>query len=213
MIYVAMVEILTDAKATLILELGKKPGSWAAIGAFFGGIALIALIDMLVPSPGNPHEPPSEDSDNTNLMRMGILTAVAIAVHNFPEGLATFLSALKDPQIGISIAIAVAIHNIPEGIAVSVPIFFATGDKKRAFWLSCLSGLSEPAAALVGFLFLAPFFSNIVYGLLFAAVAGIMIFISIDELLPAARRYGEHHISVYGFITGMMVMAISIVLI
>ena len=148
----------------------------------------------------------------SRLMRMGVLSALAIGIHNFPEGLATFTAALKDPELGIAIAIAIAIHNIPEGIAVSVPVFYATGNRKKAFSLSFLSGLAEPIGALVGYLILLPIMSEITFGILFAGVAGIMVFISLDELLPAAREYGEHHLSIYGLLCGMAVMALSLLL-
>jgi zinc transporter, ZIP family len=146
------------------------------------------------------------------LMRMGLLSAIAITVHNFPEGLATFIAALTDLSIGIPIAIAIAIHNIPEGIAISVPIYYATGSRRKAFTYSFLSGLAEPVGALIGWLVLMPYLNESMFGIIFAGVAGIMVFISIDELLPAAREYGEHHLSVYGLIGGMAVMGISLVL-
>ena len=145
-------------------------------------------------------------------MKMGMFTALAIGIHNFPEGIATFMATLQDPSVGIAIAIAVAIHNIPEGIAVAVPIFFATGNRMKAFKLSFLSGLAEPVGALVAFLILMPFLNDVMFGVIFAGVAGIMVFISIDELLPAAKKYDETHLSVYGFIAGMGVMAASLVL-
>jgi ZIP family zinc transporter len=219
MIYVSFVEILAKSKDALVEQLGEVTGWWVTVASFFGGILLIAIIDRLIPSQENPHEIRSvEDLDsnevkkNQKLMRMGLFTALAIAIHNFPEGLATFTAALSDPNIGIAIAIAIAIHNIPEGIAVSVPIFYATGSRKKAFINSFLSGLSEPVGALVGFLILMPFMNELVFGILFGAVAGIMVFISLDELLPAAREYGEHHLSVYGLISGMGVMAVSLLL-
>jgi ZIP family zinc transporter len=151
-----------------------------------------------------------QKSEKTNLMRTGLFTALAVGIHNFPEGLATFVSALQEPSVAIPIVVAIAIHNIPEGIAVSAPIYYATGNKKRAFWLSFASGLSEPAGALIGYLILLPFMNEIVYGILFAAVAGIMVFISLDELLPSARAYGEHHLAIYGMVGGMAVMAVSL---
>ncbi len=220
MIYVSTIEIFVKAKDSLVGALGLTGGSWATVGAFFGGMFLIAIIDKFVPSAENPHETRkvedissgSQEIDRTKLMRMGTLTALAIAIHNFPEGLATFTSAIKDPALGIAIAAAIAIHNIPEGIAVSVPIYYATGDKKRAFKLSFLSGLSEPVGAIVGYLILFRFFNDVVFGVLFAAVAGIMVFISLDELLPTAREYGEAHLSIYGLVAGMMVMAVSLLL-
>ena len=155
---------------------------------------------------------PTKIKDADRLMKMGTFTALAIAIHNFPEGIATFISAMQDPSVGIAIAIAVAIHNIPEGIAVAVPIFYATGIRMKAFKLSLLSGLAEPVGAVVAYLILMPFFLFFLFGIVFAAVAGIMVFISIDELLPAAKKYDETHLSVYGFIAGMAVMALSLVL-
>jgi len=219
MIYVSMVDIFATAQSTLITALGERKGSWIAAAAFFAGMLLIALIDKIIPSKENPHDFKKVDNvgeektaQSSNLMRMGLLTALAIAVHNFPEGIATFVAALKDHNLGIAITVAIAIHNIPEGIAVSIPVYYATGSKKRAFRLSFLSGLSEPIGAIIGFLILMPFLNDIVFGILFAAVAGIMMFISLDELLPSAREYGEAHLSIYGLIAGMMVMAVSLIL-
>ncbi len=220
MIYVSMIEIFNKAKESLISYLGPDKGPWATAGAFFLGIFTIAAIDKFVPSVENPHETRRvEEIDKKNtgvdcgkLMRMGTFTALAIAIHNFPEGLATFTSAIKEPSLGIAIAIAIAIHNIPEGIAVSIPIYYATDDKKKAFKLSFLSWLSEPIGAVIGYILLYKFFNDAVFGVLFAAVAGIMVFISLDELLPTAREYGEAHLSIYGLVAGMMVMAVSLLL-
>ena len=148
--------------------------------------------------------------DRVRLMRTGLFTAVAIALHNFPEGLATFVSALEDPVIAIPIVVAIAIHNIPEGLAVSVPIYCASGSRRKAILYSFASGLTEPLGALIGFLILMPFLNDLVFGIVFALVAGIMVFISFDELLPSARAYGEHHLAVYGLLGGMAFMAISL---
>ena len=145
-------------------------------------------------------------------MRVGVLTALAIAIHNFPEGIATFLSALTYPALAVGVTVAIALHNIPEGISVYIPIYYATGNRKKAFMYSFLSGLSEPIGALVGYLILRPFLSETLYGILFAGVAGIMVFISLDELLPSAREYGETHLSIYGLVSGMVIMAISLLL-
>ena len=220
MIYVSFVEIFRISRDTLIGALGAVPGTWATVGAFFGGMLLIALIDKLVPKAENPHEIHNVEEMNQNpeahrtkkLYRTGILAALAIAIHNFPEGLATFASALKDPKLGIAIAVAIAIHNIPEGISVSVPIYYATGNRKKAFVLSFLSGLSEPVGALIGYLLLRAVMNDVVFGVMFSAVGGIMVFISLDELLPAAHEYGEHHLAIYGLISGMAVMAVSLLL-
>jgi len=217
MIYVSFVEILVKARDALVEVQGEKLGTWTAVLAFFGGILVILLIDHLVPSYENPHQPRrveemAKETRDPKLLRMGMFTALAIAIHNFPEGLATFSAALSDPAIGVSIAVAIAIHNIPEGISVAVPVHAATGSRTRAFWLSFLSGVSEPVGALIGYTILRPFFSPTTFGILFASVAGIMVFVSLDELLPTAREYDTGHISVYGLIAGMAVMALSLLM-
>lgn len=220
MIYVSFVEIFPKARIALGDMLGDTAGYLVTTLAFFGGLLLIAMIDKLVPKHENPHEmhhieemrDQKQAAAYKKLYRTGILTALAIAIHNFPEGLVTFTATLQDPALGIPIAIAVAIHNIPEGIAVSVPVYFATGSRSKAFFLSFLSGLAEPAGALLGYLLLMPFFNDIVFGVLFAMVGGVMVFIAFDQILPAAREYGKHHVSVYSLTAGMIVMAVSLVL-
>ncbi|MCQ6276118.1 zinc transporter ZupT [Bacillus sp. V3B] len=220
MIYVSMIEIFVKSQDALIGAMGVGLGNWATVGGFFGGMILIALIDKFIPKQGNPHElkrveemkKPVNVAQDAALLKMGTFTALAIGIHNFPEGIATFTSALQDPALGIAIATAIAIHNIPEGIAVSVPVYFATGSKKKAFKLSFLSGLSEPVGALFAYLILMPFLNDVMFGVIFAAVAGIMVFISLDELLPAAKKYDEAHTSIYGLIAGMAVMALSLLL-
>lgn len=218
MVYVSLIEIFAKAKYSLVQVLGDKPGYWATVIAFFVGIGIIALIDNLVPSFENPHELKNlgndlhDDAKKSKLMRMGLFSALAIGIHNFPEGLATFMAAFHDPTMGVSIAVAIAIHNIPEGIAVSVPIYYATQSRRKAFNYSFLSGFAEPVGALVGFFILRHFFTDATFGLIFAGVAGIMVYISLDELLPTAEEYGEHHIAILGLIGGMMVMAASLVL-
>jgi len=219
MIYVSFVEILSKARISLVEGMGETGGYWLTAAAFFGGILLIALIDKFIPSADNPHEirmiedmEGQGDQHKRRLKRIGTLTALAIAIHNFPEGMATFIAAMSDPGLGVAIAVAIAIHNIPEGIAVSVPIFYATGSRRKAFWHSFASGLAEPVGAIAAYLLLMPFIGPLTFGLLFAGVAGIMVFISLDELLPAAREFGEHHLSIYGLIAGMAIMAISLLL-
>jgi ZIP family zinc transporter len=218
MIYVSMIELFAEARSSLEAVYGPSKGYWATTIAFFAGIALIALIDKVVPNPENPHNlHDAEDvAERTHgdpaLLRLGLFSAGAIAIHNFPEGLATFASAIKDPTLGISIAVAVAIHNIPEGIAVAVPVYYATGRRRKALYYSFLSGLSEPLGALLGFLLLRFFINEVMFGWIFAGVAGIMVYISLDELLPAAEKYGQHHLAIYGLILGMAVMALSLLL-
>lgn len=218
MIYVSFVEIFVKAKDSLVAANGIKTGNLYTVIAFFAGVAIIALIDKLIPSFENPHEIKNIEEKNLNpannrkLLRMGMFSALALAIHNFPEGLATFMSAISDPTLGISIAVAIAIHNIPEGIAISVPIYYATRNRGKAFWWSFLSGLAEPVGALLGYFILRSVFSDSTFGLIFAGVAGIMVYISLDELLPTAEEYGEHHIAIGGLIGGMAVMAISLLL-
>lgn len=190
MIYVSFIEIFPKAQEALISAAGEKNGTFFTVVSFFGGMLLIALIDKLIPNYENPHEMKNiEDvsektlKKNRSLHRMGIFSALAIGIHNFPEG-----------------------------IAVSVPIYFSTGSKKKALLYSLLSGLSEPLGAIIGYLILLPFMNDLIFGIIFAGVAGIMVFISLDELLPAAEKYGEHHLSIYGLISGMIVMAISLLI-
>jgi ZIP family zinc transporter len=217
MIYVSFIEIFPKAFESLEEVFSTNQAYLFTTIAFFVGLGLIALIDFLIPKQHNPHEViaglDQVATEKKNLLRLGIFTAIAISLHNFPEGLATFLATLEEPNVGIAIAIAIAIHNIPEGIAVAIPIFFATNSKKKAIFWAFLSGMAEPVGALVGVAILWPFINDYTFGFLFAGVAGIMVYISLDELLPAAERYGEHHISILGLVTGMIIMALSLVLI
>ncbi len=243
MLYVSFIEIFFKGAEELLVAYGAPLGDWVNVGAFFAGILFIGLIDNLIPEKQNPHEvhsaketaqlhtePAPElatetseketaDNENGDLMRTGLFTALAIGIHNFPEGLATFLAALQDPALGVAIAIAIALHNVPEGISVAVPIFYATGDRRKAFIYSLLSGLAEPVGALVAYAALRLFVGGPegvippqIMGILFAGIAGIMVYISVDELLPTSRAYGKGHDSIYGLIGGMAVMAISLLL-
>lgn len=220
MIYVSFVEIFAKALESLSEAFGGSKGAWVTTAAFFGGVLFIGVIDKLIPESTNPHEIQDlnfseEQKDNRKkkkLMRMGLFSALAIAIHNFPEGLATFMAALADPTLGISIAVAIAIHNIPEGLAVSAPVYYATGSRRKAFWLSFLSGFAEPVGALIGYFILRSVFNDITFGIVFASVAGIMVYISLDELLPTAEKYGEHHVAIGGLIGGMALMALSLLL-
>jgi len=253
MLYVSFVEIFFKGAESLTVQYGDYWGHWVNAASFFGGILLIGVIDNLIPSAENPHEPHSEEltaplrdplapvpedyhaacqgietglvsgpdyaASNSRLMRMGLFTALAIGIHNFPEGLATFLAALQDPKVGLAIAIAIALHNIPEGISVSVPIFYATGDRKKAFVYSLFSGLAEPVGAGVAYVVLRVLVGGPqgvippqLMGILFGGVAGVMVYISLDELLPTSQAYGKGHDSLFGLIGGMLVMAVSLLI-
>lgn len=249
MLYVSFVEIFLKGTDALVSAYGPYWGHWVNAGSFFGGIALIGIIDNLIPAARNPHETharaesaplhdasaPVPDFDKAagapeayegmhdhsrkKLLRMGLFTALAIGIHNFPEGLATFLAALHDPGLGVAIAVAVALHNIPEGISVSVPIYYATGKRSRAFAYSFLSGLAEPVGAIIAYFAIllvtggeGGVLPPQVMGVMFGGVAGIMVYISLDELLPTSRAYGKGHDSLFGLLAGMVVMALSLLL-
>jgi len=239
MLYISFMEILPEGTEALAEVYAPQTANWVAVAAFFGGIALIGLIDLLVPAGENVHEFPSAErvsalqkprnpktagsttssGQETKLMRMGLFTALAIAIHNFPEGLVTFLAALHDPALGLAIAVAIALHNIPEGVSVAVPIFYATGSRAKALGYSILSGLAEPVGAGIAYLGLRFAFGGQegafppqVMGVLFAGVGGVMVYISLDELLPTSRAYGKGHDSILGLIAGMAVMALSLIL-
>jgi len=220
MIQVSFVEIFPKARSALTAALGSRAGYGWTVVAFFAGIAVMATLDQLLPShpillqpePGQDAQSISRSQSSRLLMRMGLFSALAIGIHNFPEGLATFLAALDNPRLGIGIALAIAIHNIPEGLAISAPIHYATGSRGKAFWISFASGLAEPLGALLGYWLLLPVMGPIVLGVIFASVGGVMVYICLDELLPAAQRYGTHHQMIAGVIAGMLVMSLSLVL-
>jgi ZIP family zinc transporter len=208
-----MIEIFKKSRDYLSASLGDVKGYYLAVIAFFAGIIFIGLIDYFVPSAeGDIGNLSTKDSHTKALKRMGFMTALAIGIHNFPEGLATFTSALKDPHLGVAIAVAIAIHNIPEGIATSVPIYYSSGSRKKAFIVSFFSGITEPLGAIIGYLILRPFFNDAVFGILFGIIAGIMVFISIEELLPMAREYEKSKVTIIGTVLGMAVIAISLLL-
>ena len=209
MIYISFMELLPRG-------LEGSGRAWG-IAVFFLGVLFIGLIDLLMPEAKNPHhykEPGdiTEVQRNEELKRTGLFTALAIGIHNFPEGLAAFGAVLSDVKLGIVIALAIAIHNIPEGISVSMPIFYATGNRKKAFFYSFLTGISEPVGAIIGFLILMPFLSEGFLASLLAFIAGIMVYISMDEILPTAHRYGHGHTVIVGLVAGMFVMALSLLM-
>lgn len=207
MIYVSMIEMFPKAQTDLSSVYGQRMGSALTVLSFFAGMALIAIPDRILPL----NETPS-GTQSSSLMKTGIYTALAISIHNFPEGIATFISALREPGVAIPVAAAIAIHNIPEGIAVSVPIYQATGSRAKAFFYSFLSGMAEPAGAFLGWILLQPLLTGPALGLLSAAVAGIMVFLSFDELLPSAGAHGSRNSSSCGMTAGMAVMAVSLLL-
>lgn len=215
MIYVSMTEIIAKATSSLVSSMGQPLGNIIAVLSFFGGILFIAFIGKLVPAfEGERAEIKLKNRPRkrSGLWCTGLFSAFAIALHNFPEGMATFISALKDPGIALPIVLAIAIHNIPEGIAVAAPVYRATNSRKTAFLISFFSGLTEPLGALFCWLLLMPIMSDTVMGIVFAASAGIMVYICIDELLPLAEEQKLHGRTVIGFVSGMALMALSLLL-
>lgn len=215
MVYVSFMELMPEALQSLMADYSEREARVVALLAFFGGIGLIALIDFLIPEDENPHELHNKMSSADigtpgRLQRTGFMLAMAIGIHNFPEGMATFVSALEGLDVALPIVVAIAIHNIPEGIAVSVPIYHATGNRRKAFAYSLMSGLAEPVGALFGLVFLLPFWTPLVSAIMLAVVAGIMVYISFDELLPSAEEYGHHHFAIGGVIVGMAIMGGSL---
>ena len=215
MVYVSLTEIFSKSNEAFAEIYDKDHAFAAATMAFLAGMGGIALIDRLVP---NPHEtldaqdPSFQESKRRHIARVGMMAAFAITAHNFPEGLATFFATLENPAVGMPLALAIAIHNIPEGISIAAPVYFATRSRKKTVWACLLSGLAEPLGAALGYLILQPFLSPAVFGSVFGVIAGVMVFLALDELLPAAKRYSDGHETVYGLTTGMAVIAVSLVL-
>ena len=211
MVYISLVEIFWKSLNDFSKIYADKQAYSYATLAFFAGVALLVMIDRLIPNPHNKFTT-SGDEDKKHLKRVGLMAALAITVHNFPEGMATFFATLEEPIVGSSLAFAIAVHNIPEGVSIAIPVYYATGDKKKTLMACGLSAIAEPLGALIGYVVLAPFLTPIVFGTVFGIIAGAMVFLSMDELLPSAKRYSSGHDAVYGMVIGMAVIAFSLVL-
>ncbi len=214
MIFLSFTEILQGAKG-MLLKFFPHNADWLVLAGFITGIIVAILIDYFIPDHIEEDLFCKEDGcvHHHRIKRAGILTAVAICVHNFPEGMATFFVSTQNLTLGFSVAVAIAIHNIPEGIAVALPIYHATGKKRTAIWYTFLSGISEPIGALIGLWALNFFVPQVAIGFLFAAVGGIMVYISFDTILPLSREYGDGHYSVFGIISGVLFIWTSLLLI
>ena len=226
MIYVAFVDLLGRS----VTEIGLV----ASNICFFAGILAIAFIERIIPHAylgeedgAFPADAPTEEirmhhhhngrrfrggksPEQRRLMNAGLMTAAGIAIHNFPEGMAVLFTSMHDLTIGASLAFAIALHNIPEGIAVAMPVYYATHDRKKAFLYSFFSGVTEPIGAVFGYLIISPFLTEPVLMGTLSVVAGIMVFISFDELLPVSFSRGEEHIAILGLFLGMAIMALSL---
>lgn len=212
MVYISLVEIFWKSHQSFTMAFPDKEAYSYATMAFFAGVGLLVLIDTLIPNPHNELVEPGEKPDRKKLSRLGLLAALAITAHNFPEGMATFFATLEDPVVGMGLAVAIGVHNIPEGVSIAIPVYYATGDKKATFIACLFSGLAEPLGALIGYLVLSQFLTPVVFGTVFGVIAGAMVFLSLDELLPTAKRYSTGHDTVYGMIIGMGAIALSLIL-
>lgn len=223
MIYVSFMAILPEGIELVEGYIGDEIGHTIGLMAFFGGMIMIAILEKFIHTVGgdihghdhghshdHSHDHGHNHSNGEHLSKLGIMSAIAIAIHNLPEGLAIFTAGLKDITLAIPIAAAVIMHNIPLSIAISVPIYYSTKSKRKAFLYTLLVGLCQPLGAIIGYLLLSNFFNDGFFGILYTIIAGIMVFVSLDELLPISQKYEDHHISVYGAIAGMIVMAISL---
>lgn len=211
MVYVSFVEIFDKARHSFSIAYGESTGYMAATLAFFTGVMALVLLDRLIP---NPHEK-LEDSftvDRKKVARVGAMAAMAITAHNFPEGLATFFATLDNPAVGASLAVAIGVHNIPEGVSIAIPVYYATQSRKKAFLACLLSALAEPVGAFIGYVVLHGYLVPSVFGGVFGFIAGAMVYLSLDELLPTAKRYAKGHETVYGMVIGMAMMGLSLVL-
>lgn len=211
MVYISFVEIFQKSFLAFREVFDEDDAYRISTLCFFAGMGFIVLLDHFIP---NPHPDPVTTPQNTTekVARVGLMTTLAITAHNFPEGAATFFATLDDPVVGLSLAIAIAIHNIPEGISIAIPVYYATGSRLKALIAVTLSAIAEPIGALIAFVLLAPFLSPSVFGAVFGFIAGAMVFLALDELLPAAKRYAKGHETVYGMVMGMAIMAASLVL-
>ncbi len=221
MLIVSLVELLPLGIASLHEQFEPRWATAVGYGAFFAGIGIVLAIDRFLPHSLNPNETEGREQEVVEgempqtraLLRSGLLVAFVLALHNLPEGMATFFAAYSDLTLGIPLAIAIAIHNIPEGIAVAAPVYAATGSRSKAFWWATLSGLTEPLGALIAVLLVSWVIPAAFFGVFYALVAGMMVFLALDELLPGAWRYQtDKHQTVYGMLAGMAVVALSFVL-
>ncbi|AOR24359.1 zinc transporter ZupT [Clostridium taeniosporum] len=208
MICISFTDLFPNAKESLIKYYGNVYGILITIFYMLTGVIFALLIDKFIPN--EPKKFMIYGSDkHLNLFKVGFVSMIAITLHNFPEGIATFISSYQNITLGISISLAIAMHNIPEGIAVAMPIYYSTGNKRKAFKYTLYSGLSEPLGAIIAFFLLKPFINDFILGLIFAFVMGIMLYISFEELIPSSREYGYNNLSLYSIFLGICIMPIT----
>jgi len=205
MLSVSFTELYPYAEKSLSIFAGRKFGILLAVAFLICGVLSAAGLDKLVPH----EEHGKEDREHKNLYRVGFVSMLAIGLHNFPEGIATFMAGYSDVSLGISIMLAIMMHNIPEGISVVMPIYYATGSKKQAIKFTFLSGIAEPIGALLAFLILRPIINDLVMGIIFALITGIMLYISVEELIPSSRQYGYKRLALISTFAGICMMPLT----
>lgn len=216
MLYVSFTDILAKS-LDAFGDLYDATGAYGMMAvAFFTGLGVMVVINRVIPKDINLNDQEgviiAQSRVRRRLMRSGLLIGIALCLHNFPEGFLVFMSAYDDPQTGLAVAVALAIHNVPEGIAIGAPLYAATKNRLKTIGLTALTGIAEPVGAIIGFLLLRDFLSGATLGWVFGVVAGMMVFICVDELLPAAKRFEtDQKQTTYGFIGGMAVIATSLV--
>lgn len=214
MIYVSFMEVLPSARDVLDVKMSDKSAMMLTTALFFAGVLISGLVDILFPEHIESKDL-SKDSDREKrslIRRVGLFSAVAISIHNFPEGLSVFVSSMQSLKFGLPIAVAIALHNIPEGISVALPIYKASGSRKKAILWSLISGMAEPVGAVVGFFIIKLIIPEYAVATMLSMTAGVMVYLAIDELLPTAKEYENGHETIIGFVLGMALMALSLVL-
>ena len=207
MVCVSFAELYPEGRQLLALRYGNTFGTLAATAGFLGGILMAVILDKLV-----PHEEYSEstgEKGHKDLFRVGFISMLAMAMHNLPEGIATFMSSYQSVSLGIPIAIAIALHNIPEGITVAMPVYYATGSKAKAFKYCLISGMTEPLGALLAFFVLRPFITGVTLGAIYCFISGVMVYITIEELIPSSRQYSHNHAALLATFAGIIVMLLT----
>ena len=204
MVTISFTDLLPTASDTLDKIYGKINGGLLSILFLIIGVLIAFLIDNFIPDKGN-----ISVKNDSALFRVGLVSMIALMLHNFPEGIATYISGFQDTSLGITIALAIALHNIPEGVAIAMPIYYSTNSRPKAFLYTFISGISEPLGALISYLFLKPFINDFILSIVFALVAGIMIYISFAELIPEAKSYNHNLIYIISLILGICIMPIS----
>jgi len=207
MLSVSFMDLIPSANALLVKAMNYKLSVIFSVLVVALGIFLASLLDRFVPHQEFDEE--TGESPHKNLYKVGFVSMLAIGLHNFPEGIATFMAGYENLSLGITIALAISLHNIPEGIVVAMPIFYATGSKKKAFKYAFLSGIAEPIGAFLAFLVLRPFINDIVLGAILALVSGIMIYVVIEELLPSSRQYGHNKTALIATFFGICIMPLT----